>query len=82
MMLRFSYGLLLLISSLALPWWATLLLVLLLSLHYQWYYEGLLAFVSYELIYGVDLSVLWLSLGYLLFVPVLEFIKSRLYVFR
>lgn len=82
MIFRFSYAILLLIASLALPWWVFFIFAIFLSAYYPWYYEGLLAFLSYELIYGPNTSTLWLTCGYLLFLPVVEFIKSRVYVFN
>ena len=82
MMSKFSYTLLLSVAVLFLPWWLSGFFALFLILYLPWYYQGVIAVIFYELIYGFDLDVLWLSLAYLLAVPVLEFIKTRLYVFK
>ncbi len=82
MMPRLSLTILLLISTVALPWWVSLIFLGALILSFPWYYEGVLAVLLYELLYSLAGSVLWLTLATLILVPIIEWFKKRLYVFR
>ena len=79
---RLSLTILLLISTVALPWWVSLIFLGALILSFPWYYEGVLAVLLYELLYSLAGSVLWLTLATLILVPIIEWFKKRLYVFR
>lgn len=79
---RLSLTILLLVSTVALPWWVSLIFLGALILSFPWYYEGVLAVLLYELLYSLAGSVLWLTLATLILVPIIEWLKKRLYVFR
>ena len=79
---RLSFTILLLLSVVALPWWLSLLFLLALISRFSWYYEGVAAVLFYELLYSLSGSVLWLTLGALILVPFIEWLKTRLYVFH
>jgi hypothetical protein len=79
---RLSLTILLFVSVVALPWWASLIFLSALVLSFPWYYEGVVAVLLYELIYGLSSSVFGLTLGLLLIIPVVEWGKKRLYVFH
>ena len=78
---RFSLTFLLLISVVTLPWWVSLIFLISLILTYSWYYEGVLAILLYELLYSLDGAILYLTLATLLLIPIVEWLKKRLYVF-
>lgn len=80
-MLRLSLTILLLLSVVALPWWGSLMLLIFLLFFFSWYYEGALATLGYELIYGLAGQTFWLTIVVLIMVPAIEWLKKRLYVF-
>jgi len=79
---RFSLTVMLLISVVTLPWWVSLIFLVSLILASPWYYEGVLAVLLYELLYSLEGSVLYLTLATLLLIPIIEWLKKRLYVFH
>jgi hypothetical protein len=79
---RLSLGILLLISVVTLPWWVSLIFGLALIFRFPWYYEGVFAILIYELLYSLAGSVLYLTLATLLLIPLIEWLKTRLYVFH
>jgi len=81
-MLRLSLTILLILSAVALPWWAGLVFLIFSLFFFSWYYEGALATLSYELVYGLASQVFWLTIIILLTVPMVEWLKKRLYVFH
>jgi hypothetical protein len=87
MISRISLSLLLVISVIILPWWVSLVFLVSALLFFPWYYESVGLILIYELLYrpvvsGWSGSILWLSLGTLILVPIIEWLKSRLYVFH
>lgn len=81
-MSRLSFSILLFASVFALPWWLSFFFLLVLICYFSWYYEGVIAALFYELLYGLSTSNLWLTISVLLLVPIIEWLKTRLYVFR
>lgn len=79
MMPRFSLSLLALLFSIILPWWLNIFVWLFLIFFFSWYYEVGLAVFIYELIYGS--GYFWLTIIVILSVPVIEWLKKRLYAF-
>ncbi len=76
---RFSLTLLVLLSSVLLPWWFNVFVLLFLIFLFSWYYEaGVLVFV-FELIYGS--GHFWLTIIVITLIPLIEWLKKRLYVF-
>lgn len=82
MALRFSITLLLIVGAFFLPWWLELFFILAATFYLSWYYEGVIGVLLYELIYAPHAENWWPVLVLILIVPVVEFIKSRLYVFH
>jgi len=82
MNLRFSVFILLGLAAFALPWWVSLIFLLLAIGQWPWYYEGVLVVLAYELVYRLPGDALWLTLAALVLVPLVEQLKQRLYVFR
>lgn len=87
-MSRFSVTILLLFFIIFLPWWVNLIFLVGAIMFFPWYYEGVFVALLYELLYGLNNSnswtgsVLWLTLGVLIFIPIVEWFKKRLYVFH
>lgn len=79
---RISYSILLFISAFALPWWVTLVFLLLATFQWSWYYESVLIVLAYELVYRLPTAHFWLVLAMLVLLPLIEQLKKRLYVFR
>lgn len=81
-MLRLSLTILLVLSAVALPWWVSLVFLSFSLFSFSWYYEGALATLGYELIYGLASQTFWLTIIVLLAIPTVEWLKKRLYVFH
>ncbi|MFA6476031.1 MAG: hypothetical protein WCV68_01300 [Candidatus Paceibacterota bacterium] len=79
---RLSFSILLFVSVFTLPWWISFLFLLTLICYFPWYYEGVVAVLLYELLYSLSGSSPWLTISALLLVPIIEWLKTRLYVFH
>ncbi len=77
---RFNLTLLALLLVIILPWWASGFILLLFVFLFPWYYEIVFLALVYDLLYGS--TVFWLTIAALIVVPLIEELKTRLYVFN
>ena len=76
---RISLSLLAIILVIILPWWASGFVLLFLVFLWPWYYEAVILALIYDLLYGS--GGFYLTIAVILLIPLVEWLKKRLYVF-